>query len=185
MLSVAWNTDAIVTSSLTRPLCTALSQKLEVPLCIVNLQPWAPTDNFPHFSNTDEFVEVILKNKRSNNVTGISRRKEYADSYGELEKYHHEFLCKRLDQIVHSNLNLPQVSFDHDARELLCGRNDKTLIINAFLSPEMIPCCSDNGPNVFDIGPLADAYIPEGWEVPNELLTFLENSEARIWFDAI
>ncbi|KAL7554530.1 hypothetical protein ACHAWF_017990 [Thalassiosira exigua] len=174
VLNVAKHTDAIVTSSLARPLYIGLSTKLSKPLYIIHLQPLAPTGDFPHYISTDACVEAILGLKENKGTS--NRRKEYEDGYWDLEKYGHDFLQKRLDQ-VYSNLDLPSFSFEDDLRPMLSGQDENTLIINAFSTPEVIPCCSDSGVNIFDIGPLADAYIPGDFDPSQELLAFLEKSD--------
>ncbi len=85
-----------------------------------------------------------------------------------------------MDRIIHSNLGLESDSFDKEYRDLLCGRNDTTMIINAFATPEIVPSCLDDGgvgKNVFDAGALADAYIPNDWNAPSDLLEFLNISK--------
>mmetsp|Transcript_37050 Transcript_37050/g.54432 ORF Transcript_37050/g.54432 Transcript_37050/m.54432 type:complete len:447 (-) Transcript_37050:213-1553(-) len=178
VLEVANEANVIISSSLARPLAIALAQKLNILLCIVHLQPLVPTAMFPHYSQLDQYVKVIqeIRNNEKNGESSIGKQ-EYADSYWELEQFQHEFLKEHLDK-VYDSLQLPQLSFDEDFRAILCGNDDKILIANAFCTPEVVPHCSDVGPNLYNVGSLADAYVPKKWKPPDELTAFLQKCDA-------
>lgn len=169
VLEVANTSDVIVTSSLARPLSMALATKLNIPTCVVHLQPLVPTDKFPHFSQTDEYVSALTKGSQESNAS-------FEEKYWELEGFHHAFLQDRLD-LVYKKLGLPPLRFDSACKKALTGQDEgKTLIANAF-SMEIVPAAHDKTATIYNVGPLADAYVPDTWNSPAELVTFLGSCE--------
>lgn len=164
-VEVARHADVIITSSLARPLAMAISQKLGIPICIVHLQPLLPTKLFPHYSHTDKCVEAIKAGDGAANEENLA-------TYWELERFQYDFLQDRLEEL-YSSLGTTSPSVNDCLHVALTGRHCTTYIANAF-SHRLIPPCPDAGPNVFDVGPLADHYTPRGWTPPAELVSFLE-----------
>ena len=60
--------NVIVASSLARHLGMALSTKLDIPLCLVQLQPLVPTRCFPHYSITDDRVRAMVRQSMIMNI---------------------------------------------------------------------------------------------------------------------
>jgi sterol 3beta-glucosyltransferase len=169
VLDVAKASDMIITSSLARPLSMALATKLNIPACVVHLQALVPTDKFPHFSQTEECVSVLTKGNKEANAS-------FEETYWKLEGFHHEFLQDRLDA-VYTKLELPPLRFDSECKKALTGQDEgKTLIANAF-SMEIVPSVHDKTATIYDVGPLADAYVPDTWNPPADLITFLDSCE--------
>jgi sterol 3beta-glucosyltransferase len=167
VLQMAETCNLIVTSALARSLSFAISQKLEIPVCLVHLQPLIPTEAFPHYSQTDDFMAALTQDG-----TTPDQLKYNKETYVELERYQHEFLEERLDA-MYSELELePNLTFE-ESQSLLSGNRDNTWIANSFYSPELIPAVTDVGPNVHHVGPLADAYIPKDFTPEQELSGFL------------
>ena len=165
VLEVAKDCQVIVTSSLARPLAMAVSQKVNVPMCVVHLQPLAPTDRFPHFSQTELCVSNLSEVESDSDA-------RFEESYWELEKFQHDFLQDRLDE-VYTKLQLQPLRFDDAFKKALVGTDGgKTFIANAF-SDEVIPSVHGEHSAICDVGPLADDYIPEDWSAPEDLVAFL------------
>lgn len=171
VLEVATTAQVIISSSLARPLAMALSTKLNIPACIVHLQPLIPTNKFPHYSQTDQCVSVLTKEGE------LSENDSFEESYWELEGFQHAFLQDRLDA-VYAKLELPPLRFDNAFKKALSGNDaDKTLIANAF-SMDIIPNVHDAEiSRIHNVGPLADAYIPADWNAPADLMAFLGDCE--------
>lgn len=161
------STDMIVTSSLARPLAMAVGQKCEIPTSVVHLQPLAPTDKFPHYSNAEQCVAALT----NNGGKLLSSDKAFEEGYVELDGYHHEFLQDRLDE-VYKKLDLPLLRYD-ELKEALAGHNgDKTLIFNAF-SDELVPNVHDAAVSIYTVGPLADTFVASSFTPPEDLVAFL------------
>jgi hypothetical protein len=159
VLDVAKECDIIITSSLARSLSFALTQKLSVPSYLIHLQPLVPTALFPHYSNTDECVNCLTKSS-----TELTLEPKYLEGYWELERYLYDFLKQRVDN-MYSEMALELNSTFEVIKEILSGNCSNISIINAFTN-ELVPNIPDAGPNVYNVGALADAYIPKNFEPP-------------------
>ena len=58
------------------------------------------------------------------------------------------------------------------------ARTTTSFLANAF-TDQVIPVCSDHGDNIWNIGALADDYLPSDWKAPQELVDFLNSSDTK------
>lgn len=166
--------DFILATSLARQLAMAVGDKVGCNIGWVQLQPLMPTKDFAHYSKQEESVDALLvmhQEKRAT-VDDENGRKNF-ESYIELERYQHEFLHERVEAL-YADLGLgEQPSFEDDIQSALCGERDNVIMINGF-SNQIFPQCSDHASKtVLHPGALADAYIPNNWQAPGHLTTFL------------
>lgn len=166
---VAERSDAVVASSLARPLAIALGEKYRVPINLVQLQPMVPTGTFPHYSNTDKCVDAIMGRCEETE----DEKEKNATTYWELERFQFEFLEDRLS-MTYGDLGLSLVPKFSRYQEILSGSSKGFFVMNAF-SLEVVPVCEKNGPNILDVGPLADGYVPHGWSPQQDLIAFFES----------
>jgi len=157
--------NIIVASSLARHIGMVLSSKLEIPLCLVQLQPLIPTKAFPHSSNTDDCVQAILTGEMND---------DNLETYLELERFQYKFMEEKLEA-VYKELDLPFPTME-DMQSILQGNKDSVVMVNA-CSDQIIPVCSDHGDRVWNVGALADDYFPTDYTPPQELLDFLNASK--------
>lgn len=151
----------IVTSSLARPLAFLVGDALKIPIAVIHLQPLCPTKAFPHYSAPDNTcVDVICNNTES-------QQEEYEDMYWELEKFQHDFLQESLTS-VRETMGLPPQDFEQLKRKL-AGDDASTIIFNAY--PTIIPFVHFDKSNIYNVGPIGDAYIPNDWGGAPETLT--------------
>jgi len=144
--------DAVIASALARNLGFLLSDKLHKPSIVTHLQALVPTSLYPHYSNAKECVSALTSSSQSqSNLANLT-------SYVDLERYQYDFLQERLDKI-YQKLGIQSLSFDQ-TMERLQGKHAMTGLANAFDSA-LSPHPTDAGPYVYDIGPLADGYIPK------------------------
>uniref|UniRef100_A0A7S4MWN6 Erythromycin biosynthesis protein CIII-like C-terminal domain-containing protein n=1 Tax=Odontella aurita TaxID=265563 RepID=A0A7S4MWN6_9STRA len=169
--AIVEGSDAVVASSLARPLAIALGEKYGMPVCLVQLQPMIPTGEFPHYSNTDRCIDAIIGKGQ---MKGEERKKNAA-TYWELERFQFDFLEERLS-VTYSDLGLATAPDFSLYQDILSGSNDQFFAINAF-SLEVVPLCRDGGMNISNVGPLADGYVPNDWSPPLDLVKFLETCE--------
>lgn len=183
--------DAIVCSSLARQVSFLVSDMVGMILpskpppkvYLVHLQPLLPTNQFPHYSETDKFIDCLFgpkedeKNAERNEEEKKNMKENYLDQYWDLERYQHEFLDERLRKTYHDVVESKKypdlissrtddgdpcsiLSFDH-LQLILSGKAPNVCIVNAF-SNELIPIPTDAmTPQVYNVGALADSYIPK------------------------
>lgn len=162
--------NVIVASSLARHLSMALATKMSIPLCLVQLQPLVPTRDFPHSSNTDQCVNALVYGKGAN-------KDENLETYLELERFQYKFMKEKWEQ-VYSEMKIPFPTVD-DMLSILQGKNKDSVMVNA-CSAQLIPDCSDHlDDNVWNVGPLADNYLPANYKPPQALVDFLNASEHK------
>lgn len=159
ILDVAATCDVIICSSLARSLSFALTQKLSIATYLLHLQPLFPTALFPHYSHTDECVDCLTKNSKV-------LEPKYLEGYWELERFQYDFLNERLNKVYMEMDLKPLLTFD-ETKKILSGHASDVHIVNAF-SNAIIPTVPDSGPNVYDVGPLADSYVPQNFDVPKD-----------------
>lgn len=160
--------SVIIASSLARHLAMAASAKLQVPLCLVQLQPLIPTQDFPHCSNVDECVAAIMGETSPN-------RDNY-EYYLELERFQYKFMQDKW-QAVYEELNIPFPAMD-EMEAILVGKNDDIVMVNAY-SNQLTPDYSGCGDNVWNVGPLADDYLPKDYTLLPELVDFLYSQDDK------
>eukprot|EP00526_Cylindrotheca_closterium_P012118 CAMPEP_0113626212 /NCGR_PEP_ID=MMETSP0017_2-20120614/13556_1 /TAXON_ID=2856 /ORGANISM="Cylindrotheca closterium" /LENGTH=470 /DNA_ID=CAMNT_0000536385 /DNA_START=12 /DNA_END=1424 /DNA_ORIENTATION=+ /assembly_acc=CAM_ASM_000147 len=181
VLDAAAGCDLVITSTLARPLCFAVAQKLKLPTVLINLQPIVPTKLFPHFSQQDDFVQTLLDlNKTTEDATtaAVDGSDEFRDYYLTLEKHQHDFLQERLDK-MYEEMELESSKMDFDTlQEILTGHHPAVFVGNAFFDT-LIPKIADGGPNVHHISSLADHYIPNDFEPPQKVVDFLNQSRDK------
>ena len=162
--------NVIVASSLARHLGMALATKLGIPLCLVQLQPLVPTRDFPHSSHTDDCVSALVYDKGTNT-------EENLETYLELERFQYKFIKEKWEQ-VYSEMNIPFPTVD-DMLSILQGKNNDVVMVNA-CSNQLIPDGNDHlDDNVWNVGPLADDYLPANYEPPQALVDFLDASDQK------
>lgn len=169
--------NVIVTSALARPLCFALSSKLNLPTLLIHLQPLVPTKLFPYSSNTADFVKTLLALQDSA-FDASTGSEENLESYWELEKAQHEFLEERVDAMYEHMELTPKMDFA-TLQIILSGNDPNTFVGNSFIDT-LIPKVLDAGPNVHHLGPLADHYIPKDFEPPSNVVSFLHENPKPI-----
>ncbi|CAJ1959673.1 unnamed protein product [Cylindrotheca closterium] len=175
VLDAAKDCNIIITSALARPLAFALSAKLKIPSVLIHLQPLVPTKLFPHSSNQDDFIETLQTLEISDDaITAESGLEENLETYWTLEQHQHDFLEDRLDKMYKEMEIEPKMTFTA-LRTILSGNDPSVFIGNSFFD-EIIPRVVDAGPNVRHISSLADHYIPQGFEPPQNVVDFLNQS---------
>lgn len=158
----------IVASSLARHLAMAVSAKLQVQLCLVQLQSLIPTQDFPHFSHVDDCVEAIVTKKAN---------KDNVETFLELERFQYKFIKEKWEE-VYQELDVPFPTIN-DIEAVLQGKHDDIVMVNA-CGNQVIPDCSDcRGDNIWNVGALADDYLPQDYEPPQELVDFLTQEETK------
>lgn len=161
--------NVIVASSLARHLSMALSTKLDIPLCLVQLQPLIPTRDFPHYSHTDDCVNAIL------NGHDEESGDQNIETYLELERFQYEFIQERWEA-VYKEMGIPFFPTFDDMQSVLEAKKNNIILVNTY-SNQVIPDCSDHGNNVWNVGALADDYLPSDYEPPQELVDFLRTTK--------
>jgi hypothetical protein len=79
---------------------------------------------------------------------------------------------------VYSEMKIPFPTVD-DMLSILQGKNKDAVMVNA-CSAQLIPDCSDHlDDNVWNVGPLADNYLPANYKPPQALVDFLNASEHK------
>jgi len=174
VLNVAKGCDVMVTSALSRSLCFAISSKLQIPTVLVHLQSLVPTNLFPHYSSVDESVRAIV---------GLANEEEppkvdHSEIYWMFERYQLEFTQEALDRMYDEMELRPRMDFE-TTRRILSG-NDSLIVIANAINDSLVPPVTDAGPNVHQIGPLADHYIPSDFEPPHALMEFLSDNPRPI-----
>lgn len=161
--------NVIVASSLARHLGIALSTKLNIPLCLVQLQPLIPTRDFPHSSNTDDCVNALVNGEGTNTDENL-------ETYLELERFQYKFIREKWEQTyVEMDISFPTMD---DMLAILQGENDDIIMVNA-CSGQLIPYYNDSGKNLWNVGSLADNYLPVDYESPQEFVNFLNASQKK------
>mmetsp|Transcript_4690 Transcript_4690/g.11963 ORF Transcript_4690/g.11963 Transcript_4690/m.11963 type:complete len:507 (-) Transcript_4690:2795-4315(-) len=174
--------DVIVCSSLARQVSFLVSDMVGMMMptepapkvYLIHLQPLLPTNQFPHYSETDKFIDCVFGSKE-NDEEKKNNKENYLDQYWDLERYQHEFLDERLRKTYHDVVESKKypdlinntdddprsiLSFDH-LQLTLSGKAPNVCIVNAF-SNELIPIPTDTmTPQVYNVGALADSYIPQ------------------------
>lgn len=169
--------DAMVCSSLARPLCLVVARHINIPLYIVHLQSLAPTPTFPHYS-TKGCVQVILSNEEDPEMmddSGVNGdvAHSYRQTYVDLERVQYDFLKEYMHETMPSDFRASIPTAD-DVIEAVAGESSEPIFaVNAFTAT-LFPENTVYGPKVFETGALADRYIPSGWTPPTELQSFLQ-----------
>ena len=184
---VAQGCDMLVTCAMARPLIFLLSQLLNIPAMLLHLQPLLPNRQFPNYRTSSvQFVHAIQnENLPADNHQEMNNNLEYEESYWKLEhamEYH--YLKDRLAAAYSSvGCNCPPTW--KQLQETLQGHNPGISIVNGF-SNELVPPLLYNdinsglGPNVVEVGALADKYIPSDFCAPPSLERFLLDDEKPI-----
>ena len=170
--------DAIVASSIARQLAMEVSMQMKtnVPVYLVQLQSLVPTVDYPHYSQIDKCVKALTTGESANTPENL-------ETFLELERFQHEFLK------VHADAQLvPKEEYDArrsaiDVDTTLAALMGKPIdaidlwMVNA-VSTHIVPPASDAGKKVLNIGSLAADYVPQDFEPPTELISFLDSLEA-------
>ena len=164
VLSVAQTADGIFASSLARQLALLVADRLHLPLYLVQLQSLVPTRDFPHYSRTEECVRALIGD-------AICSSEENLESYIELERFQSDFLKDYMKPCIEEGSKV--MDFEGFTVPMLTGVSSaKIFMVNA-VSQQIIPNVSDAGTKVLNVGPLADAYIPNDFVPPADLQNFL------------
>jgi UDP:flavonoid glycosyltransferase YjiC (YdhE family) len=182
--------EVIVTSFLARPLAFLLAKlHPHIKVYILNLQPTCPNKLFPNYRvSTLSFVHAIVTHEDryvTKDVPGTAACAESADREVFIETYwklEHAlesiFLADEMNTLYKEKSKEPQ----HDSawsyyswkelQQILSGQNDQFVLVNAY-SNHLVPSLEKKPtPRVYEVGPLADGYIPPG-SPPQALLDFL------------
>lgn len=179
----------ITASTMTRPLAFLLAKLNDnIAVMVLNLQPTVPNSIFPNYRvSTSHFVKAILT--RSVDSTCNKEDKEYEKSYWILERAMEDFFLRpNLDQIAMErtrnegdNVSASQYYSWSELEQIFSGYHPNFFLVNAY-SNHLIPSLeahltsSDSGRNVYDVGPLADAYFPPG-SPSKGLVQFLQQND--------
>ena len=169
--TIAKTSNICVCSSLAKPLMFALSEKFETPLVMVNLQPLTPTEQIPHYSNTDAFIEAITGDDNGD------KTEKHMNSYIDLEEHSFNFLKPSMDKLCEDICveNTDRLESFEEWKLCISGRDPtKRVHVAECFSNAVIPKVADVGSLVHPIGPLADSYIPPDFEPPADLVSFLD-----------
>lgn len=158
--------DIIVASSLARHVSMVVATKLDIPLCLVQLQPLVPTRDFPHSSNVDDCVTAIMSETHNHDKN--------LETYLELERFQYKFIQAKWEA-VYEEMEIDFVTMQ-DMESILLGKNNSVVMVNAY-SNQLIPEYSNHGDNVWNVGALADDYLPVDYTPPQELVDFLKSNE--------
>ena len=179
---VADKVDVIVASSLARQLAMEVALQMEherkIPVYLVQLQSLVPTQDYPHYSQTDACVEALTK--------GTTDTGNNLESFLELERFQHEFLKVQADNYLVSLDGYDKTKTLDVDTTLSALQGQPTNLIDLWMvnavSTYIIPPASNAGPNVLNVGGLADNYIPNDFEPPADLISFLEKHKRPICF---
>lgn len=155
--------DVIVCTRLARPLAMALAEKMGVKVCVAYLQPTAPTTLFPHHSEHEKCAEALAKAAAGGDgeTKGEEDREKVRQLYWDLEMAQWKFLETRM-AAFRKKLGMRAQDFN-EIKPALVGDDPNVIIANCFPS-ELVPSITaECGPSVYDVGPLADAYIPSSF----------------------
>jgi hypothetical protein len=168
----ATGADIIVTTPLARPLALAIAQALQLPMCLVNLQPLAPNDVYPHFSHVDDCVAALMGDGAVASDDGGSSD-SYAETFWVLERTQHSFLQERLDA-VYDDWEIPRIAWDGNFRSKLAGMDGPRTTVAQAVSAELVPHVFGSSSAVHTVGPLADDFVEADFVPPPELESFLK-----------
>jgi len=164
----------IITSAYTRSLALLLAQnRTNVRVIVLHLQPLLPNQLFPSYrTQRGEFVRrcILLTSGDEGHVDSqrLEVNLEYEDSYWMIEEVVEGGLIpNRLTEICE---HVPEgccspYNFE-ELQTMLTGRHPRVWVVNAY-SNQLIPKLEGDarlGPNVVDVGPLGDDYVPYGHE---------------------
>ena len=180
--NVADNVDVIVASSLARQLAMEIAlqtkHKKSLPVYLVQLQSLIPTQDYPHYSQTDACVEALSQ--------GTANNESFLETYLELERFQHEFLKVQADNYLVSLDGYDKTKSLDVTTTLSALQGQPTNLMDLWMvnavSTYIIPPVSNAGPNVLNVGGLADHYIPQDFEPPPDLISFLEKNNRPICF---
>ena len=175
--------NAVVVSSLARQLGLELAAQLAKPVpsvYLVQLQSLIPTNDHPHYSETEDCIQALVHHKTCQGM-------EYRQTFIELERYQFDFLnahrkiLKDMDDYDVSKAL--EWNFEKDMVPVLTGHPPSTMDLDVWMinavSTHLIPPPSDTGSRVCHVGALADLYIPRDYEPPNELVDFLHQHDGE------
>jgi UDP:flavonoid glycosyltransferase YjiC (YdhE family) len=166
--------DVIVTTPLARPLALAVATALQLPVCLLNLQPLAPNDVYPHYSHVDDCVAALMRDTSvAPSHDGGASAASYAASYWSLERTQHAFLQERLDA-VYDDWQIPRLAWDDAFRNQLAGRDGPRTIVAQAVSTQLVPHVFGASSAVHTVGPLADAFCEADFVPPPDLVAFLQ-----------
>lgn len=168
----------ITASTMTRPLAFLLAKLYNISVIVLKLQPTVPNSVFPNYRvSTSDFVTAILK---YSGQTCNKGNPDYEASYWKLEKALEDFfLGPLLERLATEKTNKDDASSSSegdsgscyfswcDLERILSGQDANFFLVNAY-SNHLVPSLEAHSKsyphkrNIYDVGPLADAYLPPG-----------------------
>jgi UDP:flavonoid glycosyltransferase YjiC (YdhE family) len=167
--------QAIVSCAFGRCLCIAIAKALNLPMIILHLQPLAPNRVYPSYRiSRQAFVKAVIDFEKKN-VATANYDETLEETYWIIEEaLERTFLKSRVSQ-VYQKIGIDPLHWS-ELKDILRGNNSQFFILNAY-SNHLIPRIANTpgvGPNVYDIGPLADAYLPPSFQPDPALTSFLQ-----------
>lgn len=173
ILPVAEQSNALITCALARPLCLIIARSLKIKTIILHLQPLLPNRVFPNYRvSKTSFIRAILAEEYEDG--DALEYPEYEETYWKLERALEEFYLR--DRLKELKLGMTPIPWP-DLQQILSGHNAQFFVVNSY-SNHLIPSIQDTksaGPYVYDIGPLADSYLPPDFVEPKSLMEFFES----------
>lgn len=158
--------DIIITTTLAGPIGSTLAEPLAVPIVLVNLQPNSPTTRYPSYMSGMQHALAAAKEivERREEVASL-RDTEYVQDLDNISSYDsqddlHLPSLATLNSFRNS-INLPQWNMDN-VRAILHGTQPGAHVINSY-STQLVPKAPDWSPRTHLVPPMADDYIPNGW----------------------
>jgi len=167
----------IITSAFTRSLAFLIAHAREnVKVILLHLQPLLPNRIFPSYRTSRQaFVRVCLET--STNVADEASGDTSdlcEESYWRIEDALEEFFLKMRSGRVYRECfgTTSEVLNWRTLQNMLTGKHEQVWIVNSY-SNHLVPPLAGSpgvGPRVFDIGPVADDYVPTGKENMDPML---------------
>eukprot|EP00980_Cylindrotheca_fusiformis_P014588 scaffold3955_cov160-Cylindrotheca_fusiformis.AAC.8 len=197
---IACQCQAVVASALARPLSILLTKSVNdadnnLKMVLLHLQPLAPNRIFPLYRiSIQKSVQAIMAIHQNNVVEGTSLQNDnisdteeaIEESYWKIDQPLEEtFLKRRMQEayqgISSKNTNRPPVEPPTwtELQQILRGNNPQYSIVNAYSTNDFVPPIANTpgvGPHVYDIGPLADNFIPSNFVPNSSLEAFLRDN---------
>lgn len=164
----------IITAAFTRQLALLLAHhRATVNVVMLHLQPLLPNRLFPSYrTHRREFVQRCIELTSCDETQLQSLRVElscnYEESYWMIEQALEDwFLKERMVEVCEQVLGTHASPYSfQELQKMLTGRHPRIWVANAYTN-HLIPRLAGQeglGPNIWDLGPLADAYVPFGQE---------------------
>jgi UDP:flavonoid glycosyltransferase YjiC (YdhE family) len=166
---VAKDCDVMLSCALARPLCLLVSRICQIPMLLLHLQPLVPNRLFPNYRvSRTKFVQTILKRQTLLHTPAApileddSTSASLEETYWRLEHALEEFFLKKDTTQAYVQAGQMPISWE-EMQAILAGHHANVTIVNAY-SNHLIPSIVGTGPNVYEVGPLADSYLSSNFD---------------------